>query len=107
MRRSPWLAGAVLLLLAAGLLAPAVYLIGARRWPLYAGLLAVLLLLFGAVERLWQSAAASWQRRSFASAQTARRSRFQVLVGGKEKKGKGNGHARDASDGQDGPRWVM
>mgnify|MGYP001766548095 CR=1 FL=1 len=108
MRRSPWLAGALLLLLAAGLLAPAVYLVGVRRWPLYAGLLAALLLVFGAVERLWQSAALAWQRRAVARMQAAQRSRFQVLEGGKEeKKRKGNGHAKDAGEGQDGPRWVM
>jgi hypothetical protein len=108
MRRSPWLAGALLLLLAAGLAAPAVWLIGPRRWPLYVGLLAGVLLVFGAVERSWQSVTISWQRRALARAQAAQRSRFQVLMGGKEeKKRKGNGHARDAGEGQDGPGWLM
>ncbi len=108
MRRSPWLAGSLLLLFAAGALAPVLWLAGPRRWSLYAGLLALLLLAFGAVERLWQTTALAWQRRALARTQTAQRSRFQVLEGGKEeKKRKGNGHDRDVGEGQDGPRWVM
>ena len=53
-RRAPWLGGAVLLALAAGLVAPLAYALGSSRWPLYAGLGAGLILLFGAIERLWQ-----------------------------------------------------
>ncbi len=45
LRRSPWLAGALLLVLAAGFAAPVAWLIGARHWSLYAGLLAIVLLL--------------------------------------------------------------
>jgi hypothetical protein len=111
LRRSPWLAGALLLVLAASLVASTACLIGSRHWSLYAGLLAIVLLLFGAVERLWHSVEGLWQRRSFGRTRAADRSRFRVVPGGKGK-GKGNGHARDAGEGHadddgDGPRWVM
>jgi hypothetical protein len=104
LRRSPWLAGVLLLVLAASLVAPAACLIGPRHWALSAGLLAIVLLLFGAVERLWQ-------RRSSGRTRAAERSRFRVVPAGKGK-GKGNGHARDAAEGHtdddgDGPSWVM
>ena len=69
LRRAPWLGGAVLLALAAGLVAPLALAVGLRGWPFYAGLGAGLILLFGAIERLWQ-------RRPQA------RSRFVVLRGG-------------------------
>ena len=105
-RPSPWLAGSLLLVLAAGLAAPAAWLLGSRSWPLALGLVALLLLLFGAVERLWQSASGLWYRRSLDRKRTAERGRFRVLLGGKGKR-KGNGHDRDADEGPDGPRWVM
>ena len=97
LRRAPWLGGAVLLALAVGLTAPVAYALGVRRWPLLVGLAAVLLLLFGAVERLWQ-------RRPLPRPQRAAgRLRFRVVPGGK-----GNGRDPDAGD-DDGekPRWVM
>jgi hypothetical protein len=103
---SPFVAGTLLLVLAAGLAAPAVWLLGPRRWPLALGLLAILLLLFGAVERRWQSLAASWQRRALDRTLAAGRGRFRVLTGGKGKR-KGNGHDREAGEGPDGPRWLM
>ncbi len=107
LRRSPWLAGALLLLLAAGLVAPAAWLIGSRSWVLYAGLVAVVLLLFGALERLWQSVVGLWLQRSARRKLAAERSRFRVVPGGKVER-KGNGHSQDADDRQDdGPRWVM
>jgi hypothetical protein len=97
LRRSPWLSGAVLLALAAGLVAPVAYALGLRRWPLLAGLAAVLLLLFGGVERLWQRRPLSRPKR------TANRLRFRVVPGGK-----GNGRDHDSSDDSgDTPRWVM
>jgi hypothetical protein len=103
LRRSPWLAGVLLLILGAALVAPAVYAFGWRRWPLYAGLLAAALLLFGWIERLWNSRPLPPRQR------VVDRSRFRVVPGGK---GKGNGHARDLpgdepEDDGDKPRWVM
>jgi hypothetical protein len=101
--RSPWVAGALLLALGAGLAAPLVYWLGPRAWPLAVGALVLLLLLFGALERLWQ-------RRVLPGPPRPGRGRFRVLTGGK---GKGNGHAGDGEkdDGPDGeddkPRWVM
>ncbi len=106
LRRAPWLAGALLLVLAASLVAPLAFLLGARRWSSYAGLAAMLLLLFGAIERLWQRA--SFPRRQ----RPVDRSRFRVVTGGKAK-GKGNGHASDVPEDREGkgggdkPRWVM
>jgi hypothetical protein len=106
LRRSPFVAGTLLLVLAAGLVAPAAWLLGARRWPLALGLLALLLLLFGAIERLWQSLSGLWYRRAFDRTRSAERSRFRVVLGGKGQR-KGNGHDRDAGEGPDGPGWVM
>jgi hypothetical protein len=96
--RAPWLGGAVLLALAAALVAPLVLLLGSRRWPLYVGLGAGLLLLFGTLERLWQRRPLPRPKRA------AGRSRFRVVPGGK-----GNGHAHDHPSDDDGdkPRWVM
>jgi hypothetical protein len=98
LRRAPWLGGAVLLALAAGLVAPFAYALGSSRWPLLVGLGAGLLLLFGGLERLWQRRGLPRPHRA------ADRSRFRVVPGGK-----GNGHAKDSSrdDGGDKPRWVM
>ena len=105
LRRSPWLAGALLLALAAALVAPVAILFGLRRWSVYAGLAAVFVLLFGTVERLWQSR--PLPRRS----RPVDRSRFRVVPGGKDK---GNGRAadlpedREAQGGEgDKPRWLM
>lgn len=96
-RRAPWLGGALLLALAAGLLGPLAYGLGWSRWPLLAGLGAGLILLFGALERLWQRRPLPRPHRA------ADRSRFRVVPGGK-----GNGHAHDSrKDGGDKPRWVM
>ena len=102
-RRTPWLPGLLLLLLALAVVAPAPYFFGWRRWPLHAGLLAAVVLAFGWIENLWRSRPLPRQRRLVG------RSRFRVVPGGK---GKGNGHARDAQgeppeDGGDKPRWVM
>ena len=97
LRRAPWLGGALLLALAAGLVAPLAYRLGPGRWPLLAGLGAGLLLLFGGLERLWQRRPLPRPKRA------ADRTRFRVLPGGK-----GNGHAHDKKDdGGDKPRWVM
>jgi fatty acid desaturase len=99
LRRAPWVSGAVLLALAAGLTAPVAYALGVRRWPLVVGLAAVLLLLFGGVERLWQRRPLPRPRR------TAARLRFRVVPGGK-----GNGRPRDSDttdDDGEKPRWLM
>jgi hypothetical protein len=98
LRRAPWLGGALVLALAAGLIAPLAVALGPRRWPLLVGLAAGLLLLLGGLERLWQSRPLPRRRR------VADRSRFRVVPGGK-----GNGHAHEAGKDDDGdkPRWVM
>ena len=96
LRPAPWLGGALLLALVAGLLAPVAYALGSGRWPLLVGLGAGFILLFGGLERLWQ------RRRLPRPHRAADRSRFRVVPGGK-----GNGHAKDRDDGGDKPRWVM
>ncbi len=98
LRRAPWLGGALLLALAAGLTAPVAYALGVRRWPLLAGLAAGFLLLFGGLERLWLRRPLSRPPR------TSRHRRFRVVPGGK-----GNGHDHDVPTDDDGdkPRWVM
>jgi protein-S-isoprenylcysteine O-methyltransferase Ste14 len=97
LRGTPWLAGAVLLALVAGFVAPLVYWLGWHRWPLHVGFAAALLLVFGGLERLWQRRPLPRRHR------VADRSRFRVVPGGK-----GNGHAHDAKDDHgDKPRWVM
>jgi hypothetical protein len=98
LRRSPWLGGALLLALAAGVVAPLVYALGPRRWPLLVGLAAGLILLFGGLERLWQRRPLPRRHRA-----TDRR-RFRVVPGGK-----GNGHDHDSTrdDEGDKPGWLM
>jgi hypothetical protein len=98
MTRSPWLAGAVLLLLLALLLAPLVAHFGLRYWSFYAGVAALLLLLAGWLERLWQSRPlASPGRRRPGSG------RLRVVKGGR-----GNGRAGESGpEGTEGPRWLM
>jgi hypothetical protein len=99
LRRSPWIGGAVILALAAGLTAPVAYALGVRRWPLVAGLAAVLLLLLVGRERLGQRRPLPRQQRA------TTRLRFRVVPGGK-----GNGRPRDdgeADDDGEKPRWLM
>jgi hypothetical protein len=97
LRRAPWLSGAVILALAAGLAAPVAYALGLRRWPLVVGLAAVLLLLFGGIERLWQRRPIPRPKRA------ASRLRFRVVPGGK-----GNGRDHHTTDDHgEKPRWVM
>ncbi len=95
--RSPWLTGALVLVLAAALVAPVAVVLGLRRWAFSAGLLAMLILLFGAIERLWQRRPAPGVPRPLP------RGRLRLVPG---KKRKGNGHGDEPSDG-DTPRWVM
>ena len=98
LRRAPWIGGALLLALLAGIVAPVAFSLGVRRWPLSVGLAAALLLVSGALERLWQRRPRSRPTR------VAERRRFRVVPGGK-----GNGHDHDATKDDDGekPRWVM
>src|SRR5574341_757207 len=98
MRRPPWLAGLLLLALAVAFVAPLVGVLGAARWPYLVGLVALLLIAFGAVERFWQQHSLPRPHR------LVQRRRFRILPGGK----KGNGHAEDDSDDSgEKPRWVM
>ena len=96
LRRAPWLSGALLLVLSVGLAAPAAWALGVRRWPFYVGLLAALLLLQGALERLWQ-------RRAATRPPKARR-RFRVVPG---RKGNGKSYDLAADDSTDKQRWPM
>ena len=99
MRRAPWIGGALLVALAVGLTAPVAYAVGVRRWPFVVGLAAVLILLFGGLERLWQRRPLPSPRRA------ASRLRFRVVPGGK---GNGWSHDNDKTDDDDQrPRWLM
>jgi len=102
LRRAPWLAGALVLGLLAGLLAPLAAHFGPRWWPFYVGVGAGALLLLGWLERLWQDRALA-RRIPFAE-RKRHRGRFRVVPGGK-----GNGHAHDQLEDDDGdkPRWLM
>jgi len=82
--------------LSVGLAAPAAWALGVRRWPFYVGLLAALLLLQGALERLWQ-------RRAAARPPKTRR-RFRVVPG---RKGNGKSYDLAADDSTDKQRWLM
>ncbi len=115
--RPPWLAGALLLGLVAAVVVPLVSYLGAQArlplglrpiasWAWAGGLVAIALLLFGTLERLWQSLLGLRYRRSLASTRAAAKGRFKVVAGGRTKE-KGNGHARDAGEGPDGPGWLM
>ena len=101
LRRSPWLSGTVLLVLAVFVAAPFVHLAGRYGWPAFAGAAALLLLAFGSLERLWQKRSLPRHHRP------VDRRRFRVVNGGKTHD-KSNGHARDVGGGEDDkPRWVM
>jgi protein-S-isoprenylcysteine O-methyltransferase Ste14 len=102
MRRAPWLGGALLLALLAGLIAPLAAVFGLRYWPFYVGLAGAVLLLLGWLERLWQSRSVPNPYR--VAERKPGRTRFRVVPGGK-----GNGHDRDEPEDDDGdkPRWLM
>jgi hypothetical protein len=94
LRRAPWISGALVLALALGMLGPAIYVFGLRRWPFSVGLLAVLLLTFGAVER---------RRRAVRRPPRSRKS-LRIVP-----RGKGNGQTYDleGDDTTDKQRWLM
>ena len=96
LRSTPWLSGALVLVLATSLVTPLAYAFGLRPWPFYVGVLAGLLLLMGALERLWARRALSRPR--------SVRKKFRVVPGGK-----GNGKATDLEDDDttDKQRWLM
>jgi hypothetical protein len=102
LRRAPWLAGAVVLVLVAGLLAPLAVHFGLRYWSFYVGLGAGTLLLLGWLERLWQARSLPGRHRLVE--RKGDRGRLRLVPGGK-----GNGHTHELREDDDGdtPRWVM
>jgi hypothetical protein len=97
MARAPWLAGASLLALAAALVLLLALRFGLRAWPYYVGLVAMLVLLAGWLERRLQA------RPLFARPRGRGSARLRVLPGRK-----GNGGTTDPEGTEeDRPRWVM
>jgi hypothetical protein len=98
LRRRPWIAGLLLLTLAAGLVAPLALRWGSRYWPFYVGIAAVWLLVFGWIEKLWKTPRPPRPPRN--------RSKLRVLPGGR-----GNGHDKEfdlaKDDSTDKQRWLM
>ncbi len=92
LRQTPWMAGLLLLVLAAGISAPLGYALGLRSWPFYVGLVVAALLLMGWVERLWKRRPVSLPPRFHG--------KFKVLPGGK-------GYDIKKDDATDNPRWLM
>ena len=99
--RAPWVVGAVLL---AFLGVPLVGLgmrFGLREyWAFYVGAAALLILLAGWVERVWQSRPLERPKSRSAS---AKQSRFRVLPGGRAE----GRSRRPDDDDPDKPRWLM
>jgi hypothetical protein len=96
LRRAPWLSGALVLVLVAGLVAPLGLRLGGRYWAFYVGLGAALLLAFGWVERFWKRRAAPRPPRA--------RGKLRVLPGGRAN-GKDIDLAKDETT--DSQRWLM
>ena len=96
LRRAPWLSGALVLVLAVGIVAPLGLRLGGRYWALYVGLGAALLLLFGWIERIWKTRGAPKPPRA--------RGKLRILRGGR-----GNGKDIDLAKDEttDGQRWLM
>ncbi len=97
-RRAPWVAGAVLLALLGLPLLVAGMRFGLRYWPFLVGAAAILLLLAGWLERLWQTRPLERPRSSAAG-----RSRFRVLPGGRAE----SPPSEEDDDDTDEPRWLM
>ena len=92
LRRTTWFSGAVALVLAVAIAAPAAYALGIRSWPFSLGIIAGVLLLMGWLERLW--------KRRPVLPKARQRSKFKVVSGGKQLDlGK--------EDSNDTPRWLM
>ena len=92
-RRSPWLPGVVLL--AAALLggAGAAWLLGARAWWAYLGLVLAVVLGMGFLERIWEQRKAPRPPRG--------RGRLKVIPGGKA------GFDLEKDDPEHRQRWLM
>ena len=99
-RRAPWVAGALLLALVGLPLVAAGARFGLRHyWPFLLGAGAILLLLVGWLERLWQAGALPRLRST-----PGARKRFRVLRGGRT--GSGLPDA-DGDDDTEEPKWLM
>jgi protein-S-isoprenylcysteine O-methyltransferase Ste14 len=99
-RRAPWVAGALLLVLVGVPLLAAGARLGLHHWPFLLGAAAILLLLAGWLERLWQARALPHRR-----ARSEARRRFRILRGGKSE---GEPQELDADDGDPKePKWLM
>src|SRR5262245_51198787 len=94
-RRTPWLSGALALLLVGGMIAPFGLRLGGRYWAYYVGLAAFLLLSLGWIERRFRSAPAPPPRRP--------RGTLRVAPGGR------NGREIDLATEEttDSQRWLM
>jgi protein-S-isoprenylcysteine O-methyltransferase Ste14 len=99
-RRAPWVAGALLLALVGVPLLAAGARFGLRNWPFLLGAAAMLLLLAGWLERLWQARALPRQR-----ARSEAQRRFRILRGGKAT-GSPPELDEDESDPEE-PKWLM
>jgi len=94
--RAPWVAGAVLLALVG---VPSIILamrFGLRYWPYLVGAAALLVLLAGWVERVWQSRPLQPPR-----SRSGKKSRFRVIPGGRAEP------RPPETDDDDKPRWLM
>mgnify|MGYP001813479193 CR=1 FL=1 len=102
-RRSPWVAGALLLAFLGLPLVAAALRFGLDSWPYLLGAGAALLLLAGWLERWWQSRpVGSPPSRSRAKG----RSRFRVLDGGRSTEPRPSDlDAEDENDEE--PKWLM
>ena len=97
-RRAPWVAGAVLLALLGLPLLVAGIRFGLRYWPFLVGAAAILLLLAGWLERLWQTRPLQRPK-----SRSAAGSRFRVLPGGRAE----SPPPELDDDDTDEPRWLM
>ncbi len=97
-RRAPWVAGAVLLALLGLPLLIAGMRFGLRYWPFLVGAAAILVLLAGWLERLWQTRSLERPK-----SRAAGRSRFRVLPGGRAE----SPPSEEDDDDTDEPRWLM
>jgi protein-S-isoprenylcysteine O-methyltransferase Ste14 len=98
-RRAPWIAGALVLALIGLPLIVAALRFGLQYWPFLVGAGAILLLLAGWLERLWQARPLTRSR-----SRSAAQSRFRVLRGGRTE---GRPRELDVDEDSDEPRWLM
>jgi protein-S-isoprenylcysteine O-methyltransferase Ste14 len=98
-RRAPWVAGALLLALVGLPLLAAGARFGRSYWPFLLGAGAILLLLAGWLERVWQSRT----RPRLRWTSDAQR-RFRLLHGGRPE---GDPPELDDDDDTEEPRWLM